>query len=177
MIKQEKDIFELINNLNLSISNATNYFAYHDFIKPICVTNTYDIPTAQLNIDRWDLGLKGGTFIINKGDVGFIFCSHDDEATQLCIKAVSKFLSFMKSKGIEIVQDNNDFLIDGYKVCGFTHACVEKCILYAMSFNFNVDLDLIKSICTKPMIKIPKSLADYGITQEEIINLITSLNN
>ena len=39
----------------------------------------------------------------------------------------------------------------------------------AIHISIGMDLDLIKAICTKPMVKTPKGLQDYGITQDEII--------
>ena len=41
-------------------------------------------------------------------------------------------------------------------------------LLYsAIQISVNCDIDLIKSICTKPMKKQPDGLANYGISTED----------
>lgn len=50
-------------------------------------------------------------------------------------------------------------------------------ILYsAFHVSINCNLELIKNICNKPMVKIPKGLNDFAITQEDVIGFLNSLN-
>lgn len=82
------------------------------------------------------------------------------------------FTQYLKNKGINAQQIDNDILIDNlYKVCGTTHCFVDNFYLSAVHISISVNLDNIKKICTKPMVKIPKGLADYGITGDEVKKL------
>lgn len=66
-------------------------------------------------------------------------------------------------------------MVDGYKCFGFATNYLADYgkLLTTCHFTLSVNIDLIKAICTKPMVKVPKGLADYGITQQEVIEFIT----
>lgn len=45
-----------------------------------------------------------------------------------------------------------------------------KNVYNTYQISINQDIEAIKHICKKEMIKIPKALSDFGITAEEIVN-------
>jgi lipoate-protein ligase A len=130
----------------------------------------------QNNIPCVDIGRRGGAFVINKGDIGAGYIQEGLDNT-FGWNLTKKFVEFLREKGFNAEEKNNDVLIDGYKVFGrASHFYKEEnCIFITCHFTMSVDLDLINKVCTKPMNKIPKGLNDFGIGREEIIQFINDL--
>lgn len=132
----------------------------------VCRTLGYDIYEAYYN---------GGTLVANKGDLAFAhFYNVENDWRE---RFVDYFVTWLKEKGLNAVFDNNDVLVDGYKVCA---TCVTRYgrIDYTTIFvSMNTNLDHIKAICQKPMTKVPKGLSEYGITTEEIEQMFLDFCN
>lgn len=127
--------------------------------KATCDSLGYDIYEAYYN---------GGTIIGNKGDMAFAHFRHLDNGWM--DRFVTAFLNWLSDKGLNAVYESNDILVDGYKVCGL---CVTRYgrIDYTAGFiSIDTNLEHIKAICKKPMVKVPKGLSEYGITSEEVEN-------
>jgi hypothetical protein len=68
-------------------------------------------------------------------------------------------------------QDNNDILVDGFKVASGAEVSLPNGFRYvAYQISINQDLETIKHACLKPMVKVPKALSEYGITTEEMVD-------
>ena len=83
---------------------------------------------------------------------------------------LNDFTEYLKSKGLNAEYDGNDVLIDGYKVAsgfGYNLPPNYQRQYTGLGFFFNQDVELIRHICLKPMVKEPKGLEEYGITTEE----------
>jgi lipoate-protein ligase A len=84
---------------------------------------------------------------------------------------------YLISRGInaEYHAGGNDVMIDGkYKVLGAnknTYSFGKLCFVGA-TISFNVNLKLIQKICRKPMHKIPVGLEEYGVTPQEIKEIV-----
>ena len=79
----------------------------------------------------------------------------------------------MKEKKINVIIADNDLLIDGKYKCGSYSSRRFNDILYtAVHISIRADVDMIHSICLKPMNKLPKGLSEFGITTDEIKNFI-----
>ena len=125
--------------------------------KDICTAMGYEVYEAYYN---------GGTILGNKGDIAFAHFGELDNGWMG--RFVSYFVDWLKAKGLNAVYESNDILVDGYKVCGM---CITRYgrIDYTAGFiGINTNLDHIKAICRKPMVKVPKGLSEYGITTEEV---------
>jgi lipoate-protein ligase A len=124
-----------------------------------------------------DIGRRGGTFVVNKGDIGFGYITKglDNTVGNLLY---NKFAEYLKSRGLNAETKNNDVLVDGYKVFGWaSHYYKEYDAIYITAhFTLTVDVELIKNVCTKPMNKVPRGLTDFGIMREDIIDFLNSLN-
>lgn len=118
----------------------------------------------------------GGTIVNFEGDLCLCNYSPNSEDTfgNDCMVILKDYLA---SKGINAIIDHNDVLIDGTgKVASWTSTWLGKCLYSALHISVNMNIEYIKNICTKPMLKIPTALADYNITTEEIEDLyITKL--
>lgn len=88
--------------------------------------------------------------------------------TTLFAKALTQYF---QDKGLKCIRhDNNDILIDGYKTASGADAILDNGYRY-MGFQISIgqDLETIRKICKKPMVKVPKALGEYGITTEEMV--------
>lgn len=87
---------------------------------------------------------------------------------------VNEFVKWLKQKGIDAFTNNNDVMIGNKKVIGTISEILPKpynnWVYFGAVISINSDPDLINQICTKPMIKVPGALFDYGLTTEEVMN-------
>lgn len=125
------------------------------------------------NIPCANIGRRGGTFVVNKDDIGFGFITKGLDNT-IGISIYNGVYEFLKSKGLNVHQKGNDVLVDGYKVFGWaSHYYQEYDAIYITAhITLSVNIELIQNICTKPMNKVPKGLNDFGITQKDVIEFL-----
>lgn len=132
----------------------------------------------QNNIECVNIGRRGGTFVVNNGDIGFGYITKglDNTIGELIY---NDFANYLRAKGLNVKKVANDILVDGYKVFGWaSHYYKDFDAIYITAhFTLSVNLELINNICTKPMNKIPKGLLDFGVTREEIKHFIISVLN
>lgn len=98
-----------------------------------------------------------------------------DKGAEIC-QAVADIL---KERGIEVTFDVNDVLADSKKVasyCSVPQASGWVQTVAHISIG-KMDLELVKAICTKPMVKIPGALSEYNITTEDILPIIVDIIN
>lgn len=108
------------------------------------------------------IGVKGNILLDIKKYLtnGKAIC--DDFSERLCEYFMKRGLNSVK-------QDNNDILVDGFKVASGAEVTLPNGFQYvAYQISINQDLEAIKHACLKPMIKVPKALSEYGITTEEM---------
>lgn len=148
--------------------------------------NDCDLEWAREHgIPAYDAHRGGGTIVCSKGNIGLVFI-YDVKYGWICDKFNAALLEFLKSKidcRHDIEEQHNDFchtfntnhndiLIDGYKVASGVEMRVgtnlEK-IYATFQISINQDIEAIKHICKKEMVKIPKALSDFGVTTEEIV--------
>lgn len=118
----------------------------------------------------------GNPIILFEGDVEYgLFIDNGGNGTMQYL--LDKSIEFLRDKGLDATLDNNDILVDGtYKVCGCALTLLpNNRVYYALHFSINIDMDVIKNICKKKMVKIPKGLSDYGITTAEVRDFIINL--
>lgn len=109
----------------------------------------------------------GGTIVNFKGDI--CIANYQTDFNKFGEKFLIDLSDWLKTKNINSTMSENDLLIDGiYKVASFTSQYINGCLYTAIHISVNMDIELIKAICTKPMNKIPKGLTEYGITGKEI---------
>lgn len=114
----------------------------------------------------------GGSIVNMPGDLSICITTWGD--SNLALQIVNKAATWLSERGVNITSDKNDILADEKKVISWAKATTLQGWCQSV-VHFSVgqmDLDLIKEICTKPMIKEPGALSLYGLTAEMIWNEI-----
>lgn len=85
-----------------------------------------------------------------------------------------KLVKLLRSKGIQAENEGNDVTAQGFKVAGYSETVLADTgfVQYGIHIPMHVDVDEIRRICCKPMVKIPKGLADYGLTRAEVLRAL-----
>jgi lipoate-protein ligase A len=118
---------------------------------------------------------NGGTIVSNAGDV--VIAHFYAPGNDWMIRFSTYFVNWLKNKGLNAVYEDNDVLIDGYKVCGTCITRYGKIDYNGVYIGIYTNLDHIKQICRKPMKKVPKGLSEYGITSEEVEQMFLDFCN
>ena len=129
----------------------------------------------QNNIECVNIGRRGGTFVVNKGDIGFGYITKGLNNTMGEL-LYNEFAKYLKAKGLNVEQVSNDILVDRYKVFGWASNYYKDfdAIYITAHFTLSVNIELINNICAKPMNKVPKGLGEYGITANEVKEFINA---
>lgn len=123
-----------------------------------------------MGYEVYEAWYNGGTIVGNRGDIAFAHFDSPENGWQEAF--VGSFVAWLKGRGLNAEYVDNDILVDGYKVCGI---CTTRygCIDYTAGFiSIHTNLEDIIAICRKPMRKVPKGLAEYGITTEEVEQML-----
>ncbi len=112
----------------------------------------------------------GGSIVNMPGDLSICITTwgNSDLAPQIVDRAVE----WLEAKGVAITDDENDVLADGKKVISWARATtLQGWCQSVVHFSIGtMDLDLVREICTKPMLKEPGALSLYGVTAEMLWN-------
>ena len=121
----------------------------------------------------YDLGYRvyemlhgGGVIVVEPGDIDIAHFGDNDNTFRH--EFATDFAKWLRSNGLNPIYEDNDILVDGYKVCGIgmrRHGDIDYTTIH---IGINTNLEHIKLICKKPMNKVPKGLSEYGITTEEV---------
>ena len=129
----------------------------------------YELSNEQI-VKLIEDGNENKEFLMEKAYERFKYdlCPRGGEA--LSDRFSKELCKYLAQKGLPSVrQDNNDILVDGFKVASGGEITINNWNYMGYQISVNQDIEAIENICTKPMIKIPKALSDYGITTDEIV--------
>lgn len=93
-------------------------------------------------------------------------------------KTIKLIRDYLLDKGLPVFINGNDLMLfditnkESYKVGSYGSNYVGDVIESVVHFSINMDLELVKRICTKPMVKIPGELGSHGVTAEELWKVI-----
>ncbi len=118
------------------------------------------------NILLTSLERLGSTFVLNQGDFVFLHCNKEDNF-------IGKWENFLrkklKEKNLDLIYDNNDFLIDGYKIMGsFAQQIDTNYFIYVVCMSIEDSDEIIKNVCLKNSTKKPRALSYYNISVKDI---------
>ena len=109
---------------------------------------------------------NGGTILTEPGDVELGHWYKPENGWR--DRFVVYFVNWLKSKGLNAVYEDNDVLVDNFKICGTCVTRYGRIDYTGIHIGINTNLEHIKAICKKPMKKVPKGLSEYGITTDEV---------
>ena len=107
------------------------------------------------NIPIIPVGSEGtGTLVSTPNDFGIGICIHKDDRYDLKY-IVNGFVNiFRKYTDKEVINQGNDIMYDGKKVCGFTFYDTNNMFMVISPISFSDKTDLVINICTnKPQTK------------------------
>lgn len=137
-------------------------------------TETSDVSKAkELGIPVWTAEHKGGSIVCFDGDLSLCLLkrgnnSYGFEWMNVCARLLEK-------AGADVGFDGNDLLADGKKVASWASAALPNGWMQTVAhFSVSIDIEIVKMLCTKPMLKVPGALSEYGIDAEMIWNAISS---
>ena len=121
---------------------------------------------TNLGYEVYEAFNNGGTIVANEGDVVIGHMAEPENGWH--DRFVAYFVDWLKAKGLNADYVSNDIVVDGYKVCGMCITRYGRIDYTGGIISMNVNLDHIKAICKKPMVKVPKGLSEWGVTTEEV---------
>lgn len=161
---------EWLNEVKKHIESGTHKIGYVVIERPVAIVHrAYQVDEnvcKELDYDVAESYNNGGTILANKGDI--IFSHLDKPDNGWLNQFVDYFVNWLISKGLNAIHEDNDILVDGYKVCGLCITRYGRIDFSSAILGINTNLEHIKAICKKPMKKVPKGLSEYGITTEEV---------
>lgn len=168
IIKPTQD--EWLNEVVKHIKGGIHKIGYVVIERPVAIVHKAkqvdEATCKELGYDIAESFNNGGTILANQGD---IIVSHlDTPDNDWLNRFVVYFVEWLKGKGLNAERDNNDILVDGYKVCGTCITRYGRIDFSSAILGINTNIEHIKKICKKPMVKVPKGLSEYGITTQEV---------
>lgn len=115
---------------------------------------------------------EGGTIILSPGDVEIGIFTEGYIGNDYRDNIVNGILALLEQNGHKAIVSGNDILVNGRKVVGFGSRMFGKILYTAIQVSVGINLDLIKEICTKPMVKQPDGLMNYGVTTEDVLDVM-----
>lgn len=152
------------------IKGGLHRIAYVVVDKPVAIvyrkTQVDEAVCKELGYEIVESYNNAGTIVSNEGDIliGHFYTPENGWYD----KFIAYFIDWLKEKGLNAEFVSNDITVDGFKVCGMCITRYGRIDYTGGIISMNVNLDHIKQICKKPMVKIPKGLSEYGITTEEV---------
>lgn len=114
---------------------------------------------------------NGGSAITAKGDLG-IYCGIPGSHSGFSKFIYAEIIQSLRQYGIEANRVNNDLTIHGKKVMGYTSTCINNYTSTAIFIAMHNSTDLINELCLKPKTKDAAGFMEYGITREEVLQMI-----
>ena len=161
------------------IVNQKHGFAYCVHDEKLCFVANADAVNedacTEYGYHVIDTQHTGGAVVVNKGDMSVVYFG---TVGNVVMKDFAMYLiGKYKEMGLNATYEDNDVLIDGYKISGLSATPYGHIQYSTIHIGINTNLDHIKAICRKPMKKIPKGLSEYGITTEEVEQMFLEFCN
>lgn len=125
-----------------------------------------------LNTTVASINHAGGTIVVSPGDVDIVILSlgYSGDAYR------NKFIEILVDRLHKIDSDvkllSNDILFKGKKVGSYGSKFIGNTLFTTIHVSIGINLDLIRSVCLKPMTKEPDGLGKYGITAEDVVDIL-----
>lgn len=114
----------------------------------------------------------GGGIVGFEGDIVIVIVKHEGwKVGENFMKTLNEYL---QKQGLNSSLDGNDIMIDGiYKCASCSSVNISDRNIYTgIQITFNADADIIKHICKKESVKIPKGLNKYNINNQDVLQFV-----
>lgn len=132
---------------------------------------------AELGGAVYEGAYLGGTCVVFPNDLSLCRLTHGTDSWGK--DTLNKIKKILRNKGLEVMPSGNDLLVyengNAYKVASYGEGLLGNMFEVVIHLSIGMDLDIINKVCTKPMLKTPKGLAEYNINADEIIQEIIPL--
>lgn len=118
---------------------------------------------------------EGGTIVLSPGDVDIGIFTEGYQGHEYRNEIIDRLINRLQENGHEAFIEDNDVLVNGRKVVGFGSRMFGKILYTAIHIAVKTNIDLIKSICTKDMKKVPDALTNYGINTAYVLNIMSEV--
>lgn len=174
------NVTEITNELNKHISNKIEEAIYCVHSQPLVfISNSHEVNKDEItknNVLVCNSQNFGGTIVAFEEDIDIAIFKYNgwDVGKNFLSKIKDKLSSFIEN----ITIDNNDLLAEGkYKVISYASINTGNKLIYTcVHISLNPNVELIDKICSKPMVKIPKGLKDYGLTTSMLEDILQEMN-
>lgn len=123
------------------------------------------------NIQLLQFPNEGGVIVVSEGDFDIGHFSYNVKNT-FNKDFANCIIKYLTQLGLNAQFKGNDLILDDLYKCGSYSSRQYGKILYsAFHISININLEAIKNICKKEMIKIPKGLSEYNISTNNIQEL------
>lgn len=143
------------------------------------ITSIYDTGRNDLNyqaIEKHGFNViaypsNGGSAITQAGDVGFYFGTPrpNDGWALYIMECLRQWLS---TKQLHVQISNNDLLIYGRKVLGYTAVTTGSYTASSIFVAMHNSQELIDEICLKPKTKQSCGFFEFGISEDEVVEQV-----
>lgn len=168
-----EDVTDLVTGILSEQKEACVYCVGDEYCAIVgsnCGANTNEIQKRGIRLVA--INHEGGTIIASPGDVQIGIFTEGYTGNIYRENIINNIITKVRNNGYNVVIANNDILVNGKKVVGFGSRMFGKILYTAIQVSINIDVDLIKSICTKRMEKIPDGLKNYGIITQDILDIL-----
>jgi hypothetical protein len=121
---------------------------------------------AKQKYKIFELGQSGGTLVFAPGNIGIGMLQKDDgqKAQQL----MRSLFNALLLQGVNPSWIGNDIVVEAqYKVISYGQLYLPDGYTFTtIQINLYTTRELVEEVCTKPILKIPRPLHDYGIDTE-----------
>lgn len=120
----------------------------------------------------------GGTTVVFPGDLSVMEVRRGPSRFgAACVEAACRYL---RERGLPVGIAGNDLMLwDGeakaaLKVGSHSSSRVGELTESSVHFSVGMDTELVRAVCTKPMVKRPGALGVYGVTAEELWEAVSA---
>ena len=177
MIKPRYANFENVQlELELIVKNKKDDFFF--VICPDAVVYRSNLNDVNLeyclanNIRVVDTSNFGGTIVASKFDIGLAIVKKD--GNDVGDRLINYLIEKLSSKISNLKISENDILADDkYKIASYASTYIGDNYYYTVAeISLNPNLEHIKNICSKAMVKEPGGLLNWGFKLDEIIKMV-----
>lgn len=172
------DVSAVVSEVLRSQTDACVYCVAEDYCAVVGSSRQVNVAQANnLGVKIVEIGHEGGTIIVGPGDIDIGIFTTGYSGDTYRVRIVDAIIAKIREQGHEALLDGNDICINGKKVAGFGSRMFGNVLYTAIHVSVGINQEYIRTICTKPMQKVPDGLKNYGLTTSDILEILANTFN